>query len=283
MNYLQAILLGGLQGVTELFPISSLGHSVLIPSLLGWHINQQDPYFLLFLVATHFATALVLLGFFYSDWVGIVRGIFRSLKNRRINPSDTYERLAWLLVVTTIPAGLLGLLFEDKLKVLFASPRIVALALIFNGLLLYGAEVVKKLRPVTEGAQGDEPIAALSWGKAVQVGLMQCLALVPGFSRTGATLGGGLLVGLDHERAARFAFLLATPIIFAASALKLPELIGAQQYPVGQIVAGAVASAICAYLSIRFLTRYFKSNTLTPFAIYCALAGVGASLVLLTR
>jgi undecaprenyl-diphosphatase len=185
-----------------------------------------------------------------------------------------------LLVVATVPAGLLGLLFEDKLKILFASPRVVALALICNGFLLYGAEMLKKRRPAKDPVLGDTPIAALSWWKAIQVGIAQCLALVPGFSRTGATLGGGLLVGLDHERAARFAFLLATPIIFAASALKLPELIGAQNYPVGQIFAGALTSALCAYLSIRFLTRYFKTKTLVPFALYCVLIGVCASLVL---
>jgi undecaprenyl-diphosphatase len=253
-----------------------------VPGLLHWNINQQDTSFLLFLVATHFATALVLLLFFFAEWVEIVKGVGRSLRNRRIDSSNAHERIAWLLIVGTIPAGILGLLFEDTIKNLFASPRIAAVLLIFNGALLYSAELLRRRSHATK-MHGDAAIARLSWGQCILVGCMQALALLPGFSRTGATLGGGLLVGLDHESAARFAFLLATPIIFAASVLKLPELFLAQHYEVGPILIGAAASAVAAYISVRFLTRYFKTNTLTPFALYCTLAGVFASLVLVVR
>ena len=280
LTYLQAILLGALQGLTELFPISSLGHSVLLPPLLGWNIDQGSEYFLVFLVATHCATALVLLGFFFEDWLNILKGSLRSLRNRRIDQNNAHERMAWLLVVATIPAGLLGLLFEHTLKDLFATPQIVAGALILNGALLYGAELLKR-RVRSAEKIGDAAIARLSSTQALQVGCMQALALIPGFSRTGATLSGGLLAGLDHESAARFAFLLATPIIFAASALKLPLLFTAHNYPVGEIIVGALASAIAAYLSVKFLMRYFHTKTLTPFAMYCVLAGVVASVTLL--
>ena len=282
LTYLQSIVLGGLQGVTELFPISSLGHSVILPALLGWNIDQQSDSFLVFLVVTHLATALVLLAFFASDWILIVKGIFRSLKNRRIDPSDTYERLAWLLVVATFPAGILGLLFEDQLRTLFASGRVAAAILILNGALLYGSELLKRRRHAKASA-GDAAIASLSWGQAVGIGFMQSLALLPGFSRTGASLAGGLGAGLEHTSAARFAFLLATPIIFAAAVLKLPDLFFAQSYSLGPIFAGVAAAALGAYLSVKFLTRYFRTNTLTPFAIYCACAGAFAFLILSIR
>jgi undecaprenyl-diphosphatase len=283
ISYWQAIVLGLLQGVSELFPISSLGHSVILPKLLGWNIHQNDSYFITFLVGTHFATALVLLGFFWKDWVRIVKGLGRSLRDRQIAPADKDAKLAWLLVVGTIPAGILGLLLEHKLRHAFASAQSAALFLTLNGLLLYGAELLRRRAPVRETGDPDERIVErVGWKEATGVGTVQALALIPGFSRSGATMGGGLLAGLSNEDAARFAFLLATPIIGAAAALKLPELLGSQGDGIrGQTLVGAICSAVTAYLAVRFLMRFFHTNTLTPFAIYCFLAGLAASIYFL--
>lgn len=279
ISYFQGAMLGLLQGVSELFPVSSLGHSVILPKLVGWNIHQGDPYFLSFLVATHLATAIVLLGFFWRDWVRILKGLGRSLRDREIGAEDHDARLGWLLVVGTIPAGILGLTLEHPLRSLFASAQSAAIFLALNGLLLYGAELLRRRAPET-AADDDERIAKqVSWREAVYVGAAQALALIPGFSRSGATMGGGLLVGLSHKDAARFAFLLATPIIGAAGLLKIPELAGAQGDGVrGQALVGALCAAVTAYLAIRFLMRYFETRTLTPFAVYCALAG-GASAI----
>jgi undecaprenyl-diphosphatase len=279
ISYGQAIVLGLLQGFSELFPISSLGHSVILPRLLGWNIHQNDGYFITFLVATHLATALVLLGFFWRDWVRIVTGIGRSLRDRGIAEDDTDAKLGWLLVIGTIPAGLLGLLLEHKLRHVFASPRSAAFFLLLNGFLLFGAEVLRR-RARQEEKDDDARIARpVSWLGACGIGAVQALGLIPGFSRSGATMGGGLLVGLSNKDAARFAFLLATPIIGAAAILKLPELFGHQGDGVrGQALVGALFSALTAYLAVRFLMRFFETNTLIPFAAYCCLAGLGASL-----
>jgi undecaprenyl-diphosphatase len=274
----QALLLGALQGITELFPISSLGHTVLLPSLIGWEIKQSDPAFLSFLVATHFATALVLLGFYAGEWVRIVGAMLGSLRDREITTPDA--RLGWLLVVATIPAGLLGLLFEEQVRTLFASARIAAVFLTINGVVLFGAEL---LRRRAAGAASPAP-AALPWKTAIAIGTAQASALLPGLSRTGATISGGLLAGLSHADAAHFAFLMATPIIFAAAALKLPALFAqGSAETVGPTLVGMLASGIAAFLSVRYLTRYFRVNTLTPFAIYCFLAGLISFAVLLLR
>lgn len=276
-------MLGLLQGVSELFPVSSLGHSVILPRLLGWHIHQNDSFFITFLVATHLATAIVLFGFFWRDWVRILRGIGRSLREREIAPGDTDAKLGWLLVVGTIPAGILGLLLQDKLRSVFASAQYAALFLIVNGLVLFGAEALRRRAPEPERGDPDERIGRrVSWRDASGVGAVQALALIPGFSRSGVTMGGGLLVGLSNEDAARFAFLLATPIIGAAAALKLPELFGPQGNGVrGPALVGAICAAVTAYLSVRFLMRFFETNRLTPFAIYCVAAGVAASVYFL--
>ena len=283
LTYVQAVIFGAIQGITELFPISSLGHSVILPKLLGWSIDQKDPFFLTFLVATHAATALVLFVFFWNDWKEIFKGIFRSLKEREINEKDNHAKLGWMLIIGTIPAGILGLLFEDALKELFASPQLVAGVLILNGILLYGAELLRRRKKETaEGS--DKRIAKLTWFQTFMVGAMQCLALIPGFSRTGSAITGGLLVGLNHEDAARFSFLLATPIIGAAAALKLPELLtqtGSRN--LGPTLIGAVSAGIFAYLAIRFLTKYFETNKLTPFAVYCVTIGIAVSLLFLVR
>jgi undecaprenyl-diphosphatase len=283
ISYWQAVVLGLLQGVSELFPVSSLGHSVILPKLVGWNIHQNDSYFITFLVGTHFATALVLLGFFWQDWVRIVKGLGRSLRDRTIAPDDKDAKLAWLLVVGTIPAGILGLLLEHKLRHVFASAQSAALFLTLNGLLLYGAELLRRRAPVEERGEPDQRIVKrVGWKEAAGIGTAQALALIPGFSRSGATMGGGLLSGLSNEDAARFAFLLATPIIGAAAALKLPELLGSQGDGIrGQTLVGAICSAVTAYLAVRFLMRFFHTNRLTPFAVYCFLAGLAASIYFL--
>ena len=285
ISYGQAAVLGLLQGVSELFPISSLGHSVILPQLLGWDIHQNDDFFITFLVATHLATAIVLFCFFWSDWMRILSGLGRSLRDRQIG-DDSNARLGWLLVVGTVPAGLLGLLLEHALRHLFASASSAAFFLILNGLMLYGAERLRRRAPVVNRADddqgGDRRIAkSLSWRQAVGIGAIQAIALIPGFSRSGATMAGGLLAGLSNEDAARFAFLLATPIIGAAAVLKLPDLIGSSGNGVrGPALVGALCSAATAYLAVRFLMRFFESNRLTPFAVYCVIAGLTATLVL---
>jgi undecaprenyl-diphosphatase len=279
LTYAQALIIGALQGLTELFPISSLGHTVLLPQLLSWPIDQHAPFFVVFLVATHFATALVLLAFFWSDWWKIIFGFFRTLGARRIPEGDTYARLSWLIIVATIPAGILGLALDKAFEQLFAAPIAVAFFLIANGFLLYGAELLRRGRDLSPATTADEAIVQLSFKQALGVGSLQALALLPGFSRTGAALAGGLIFRLSHESAARFSFLLATPLIFAAAALKLPELFHSNGYPVGEILAGSLAAALMAYFAVRYLTRYFKTNTLKPFAFYCMIAGVVALIV----
>jgi undecaprenyl-diphosphatase len=281
ISYFQAIVIGLLQGVSELFPVSSLGHAVILPGIFGWDIHQNDDYFLAFLVAIHLATALVLLAFFWRDWVEVAKGMGRSLRDREIAAGDHYARLGWLLVMGTIPAGLLGLLLEHPLRKVFASPQSAAIFLTLNGFVLYGAERLRRRPPRPDDWKGDddERIARLSWRQAIAVGTSQALALIPGFSRSGATMGGGLLVGLPNEAAARYAFLLATPIIGAAALLKIPDLMGHAGDGVrGQALVGALCAGVTAWFAIRFLMRFFRTNTLTPFAYYCVLAGVAASL-----
>lgn len=279
IDYLQSIILGALQGVSELFPISSLGHSVVLPHLLGWNIHQNDDYFLAFLVATHLATALVLFGVFRRDWAAILRGLGRSLRDRGIAPDDTDARLGWLLVVGTIPAGIVGLLLEHPLRRLFASPASAAAFLVVNGVMLLGAERLRRRAPDHGEGDPDARIAReLTWRSAAGVGTAQALALIPGISRSGAAMGGGLLAGLSNEDAARYAFLLATPIIGAAALLKLPDLLGPAGDGVrGPALVGALCSAASAYLAVRFLMRYLRTHTLTPFGVYCLLAGAAAS------
>jgi undecaprenyl-diphosphatase len=290
LTFFQAAILGVTQGITELFPISSLGHSVLLPGLLGWHVDQNAAGFLTFLVATHFATALVLFFIFWKDWVRIIKGIFRSIAEREI--ADPDARLGWLLVVATIPAGIAGVLFETQVQSFFISPASAAFFLVLNGFLLLGAEMLRRKTnkkmaapaatlPASQSAEAspsptdaDRRIAGkLSWGQSVKIGCLQVIALIPGFSRTGSTLAGSLLSGLSHEDALRFSFLLATPIIGAAALLKLPPLFVSGEAAIETAAVGAIAAAIAAYASAKFLTRYFKTNTLTPFAIYCFIIG----------
>lgn len=271
LNIFQSIILGSLQGITELFPISSLGHSVILPKLLGWNINQSDPQFLAFLVATHTATCLVLFLFFFNTWKKIIAGFFRSLNRREIRDDDKDAKMAWLLIVATIPAGILGVLFQDTLKNLFASPNIVAVVLILNGLMLLLGDFFRSHKRSTP--------AKLSWGNGILVGLAQCLALIPGFSRTGSTITAGLIVGLDYENAAKFSFLLATPIIAGATLVKLPEIINGGNFGISLI--GGLFAGLTAYFSVRFLTKYFETQKLLPFALYCIAFGSILSIIFL--
>jgi undecaprenyl-diphosphatase len=279
ISYPQAIVLGLLQGFSELFPISSLGHSVILPRLLGWDIHQNDPYFLSFLVATHLATALVLLGFFWRDWVRIVKGLGRSLRDRGIASDDADAKLGWLLVVGTIPAGILGLTLEHALRKVFASPTSAAIFLTLNGVLLFAAELLRRRAPSNDDDDDARIARQMTWGGAFGVGATQAIALIPGFSRSGAAMGGSLFFGLSNKDAARFAFLLATPIIGAAAILKLPELFGHQGDGVrGQALVAALCAAVTAWLAVKFLMRFFETNTLTPFAVYCLVAGLACTI-----
>ncbi len=273
LTFFRAIVIGLLQGVTELFPVSSLGHSVLVPALFGWDdlVSAQsanESFYLAFLVALHVATALALLVFFWRDWDRIIRGFFRTLRTRKVTSSD--ERLAWLLVIATIPAGIIGLVFEHSLRTIFAKPFAAAVFLTLNGALLLGGETIRRRTP-----RRRRELDNLHYGEAGLVGVAQIGALFAGISRSGITMVAGLVRGLDHEDAARFSFLLATPIIFAAGVYKLPDLLGHNGDGIrGQALAGAVVAAIVAYVSVRFLVRFFETRTLWPFGIYCLVAGV---------
>jgi undecaprenyl-diphosphatase len=280
----QAIILGLTQGITELFPISSLGHSVLIPGLFGWNINQNAESFLEFLVATHLATAIVLFIIYFKDWVRIIKGIFRSLAAREISDADPDAKLGWLLVMSTIPAGILGLLLKDQITGSFLSPQSAAFFLMLNGFLLLLAEWLRTRANRRAGApvppesteNNDSRLASkLSFWQSFKVGILQILALLPGFSRTGSTLAGGLMVGLSHEDSLRYSFLLATPIIGAAALLEIPPLLTSGNTALIEVsVVGAIAAAFAAWFAVKFLTRYFKTKTLTPFAIYCIAIGI---------
>jgi undecaprenyl-diphosphatase len=285
LSFGQAIVLGVLQGVTELFPVSSLGHSVILPELLGWTDvvaaqSATESYFLAFLVGLHVATALALLFFYRLVWARIVRGVLSSLRARRIDTPD--QRLGWLLVVATIPAGLVGLALEHTLRVVFARPLAAAGFLFANGLILLFGEWVRRRSEVRrlvaqheQTATGDRRLDTLDFREAGAVGVAQVLALLPGISRSGITMVAGLARGLDHEDAARFSFLLATPIILAAGVYKLPDLLGPNGDGVRvQILAGSIAAGVAAYLSVRFLTRWFATRTLLPFAVYSLVVGL---------
>jgi len=291
ISYFQAIVIGLLQGVTELFPISSLGHSVLVPAWLGWDTitkgqSTESPY-LAFLVALHVATALALLVYFREDWIKIIGGFFRTLRTRRIETPD--EKMAWLLIIATIPAGIIGLAFEHDLRVVFAKPLAAAIFLTINGgILLLGEwarrkSLVRELVATHETVETDGEVSrrsdTLDFKEATAIGVAQVGALFAGISRSGITMVAGLLRGLDHEDAARFTFLLATPIILAAGVLKIPDLTGHLGDGIrGQAVVGGICAAIAAFISVRFLTRFFQTRNLLPFGIYCLIAG-GLSII----
>jgi undecaprenyl-diphosphatase len=325
LTFFQAIVVGVIQGVSELFPVSSLGHSVLLPALFGWHNlatdqSKGESFYLAFVVGLHVATALALIAFFWRDWLRIIGGFFVTLRTRRVETPD--QRMAWMLILATIPVGIAGLLFEHQFRTLFAKPEAAAIFLTINGFILVGAELLKRrTRPTTLGvgetspapagasaavasgttaasteiapaasgtaaaadtaaataSKSDGPtrdVATLKYREAVVIGCAQILALFAGISRSGVTMAAGLARGLSHEDAARFSFLLATPVILAAGVLKIPDLFGPLGNGIrGQILAGSLAAAIAAYLSVRFLIRWFTTRTLWPFAAYCLAMG----------
>ena len=337
LTYPQAIITGLIQGVTELFPVSSLGHNVLLPAIVGgsWETDLNvaangSPY-LAFVVGLHVATAIGIMIYFWRDWVRIVRGFFSSIRHRRVQTVD--EKLCWFLIVATIPVGLVGLLFEHEFRELFAKPIRAAIFLVVNGVILYAGERFRtrrskqadadqaarraQLATVPSGggafAEGGAPgtprrpaaahasghrairrqeelqalesdvrLAETGFVEAVIIGSAQILALLAGISRDGVTMVAGMFRGLSREDAARFAFLLATPVILAAGVLKSPDLTGSLSKGIhGQILVGSIFAGVGAYLSVRFLVKYFRTRTLTPFGIYCIVVGV-ASIVYLS-
>jgi undecaprenyl-diphosphatase len=316
LTWLEASVIGALQGVAELFPVSSLGHSVLLPAVVGgsWardlDVSAPESPYLAFIVGLHVATAAALIVYFRRDWVRVVRGLVGSIVRREVRTGE--QRLAWLLVLATLPVGLAGLLLEHTFRVVLSRPVPTAVFLVLNGLVLLGAEALRRrttppgadeavtsaIPRIRRGAQsrvasttatdptvelaavdGDAPasdrrLGAMSVARAVSIGATQIAALCPGISRSGVTMAAGLLRGLSHEDAARFSFLLSTPVILAAGLLKLGDLAG----PLGdgirpQILLGSLLSFAGAYLSVRYLTRYFEHRSLRPFGIYCLAAG----------
>jgi undecaprenyl-diphosphatase len=284
LTYFQAIVLGVLQGVTELFPISSLGHTVLFPTLFGWNKlvdaqSESESFWLAFVVMLHVGSAIGLLIYYWSTWVEIAKAFFATLGKRRAETPN--ERLAWLIIVASIPAGIIGLALEKQLRTLTAKPEVAAIFLMLNGLILFAAERYRRRAQVRELAvreglnpEGGRELVSLEYREAVVVGVAQSTALVAGISRDGVTMGAGLARGLDHSDAARFAFLLATPIILAAGLFKLPDLLGHLGNGIrGQALVGCISAAITAVFTVAFLVRWFKTRTLIPFAIYCLVFG----------
>jgi undecaprenyl-diphosphatase len=321
LTYLEAAVVGLIQGVSELFPVSSLGHNVLLPALLGgsWardlDVSKPESPYLAFIVGMHVATAIALLIYFWRDWIRIIGGFFSSIRHMRVETVN--ERLAWMLILATIPVGIAGLLFEHAFRVIFGKPILAAVFLIVNGLILYSGErfrprssvaadetiAEERQRALSSGRQGsgrhasgqqavrqeelalavqaDRRLSTIGYGRAVTIGAVQIFALLAGISRDGITMVTGMARGLSREDAARFAFLLATPVILAAGVLKVPDLLGPLGQGIhGQILLGSVLSGLGAYLSVRFLVRYFQTRTLTPFAIYCVVFGAGCVIYL---
>jgi undecaprenyl-diphosphatase len=344
MTYPEAMTVGLIQGVTELFPVSSLGHNVLIPGLVGgrWacdlSVSKPESPYLAFIVGLHVATAIALLIYFWRDWVRIIRGFFTSIMTRSVTTVD--QKLAWMVILATIPVGLAGVLFEHEFRVLFGKPVLAAVFLLINGLILFagekfrtraskqadveaaaerslangqegaqptpapqvmataqggeavaGAAVGRHVAPrqpgrpdreaeIAAGIRADRRLTRLDYAQTLVIGSAQILALLAGISRDGVTMVAGMFRGLSREDAARFAFLLATPVILAAGVLKTSDLIHKGHGIYGPILAGSILSGVGAYLSVRFLIKYFQTRTLTPFAIYCFVFGLGSILYL---
>lgn len=303
LSWLEAAVVGLLQGVSELFPVSSLGHSVLLPAVLGgaWardlNVSAPESPYLAFIVGTHVATALALLVFYRRDWARLIRAFFTSFRHRGSASPD--ERLIWQLIVATIPVGLVGLLFEHWLRTTLGRPVPAAWFLIVNGLILLGIEWWVARRQVDEtvpevpgheqdevaaGIAADARLSRMSFGRALAVGTFQIAALAPGISRSGITTAAGMRAGLPREDALRFAFLLSTPVILAAGVLKIPDLLG----PLGdgirpQALFGSVLAGLGAYVAVRWLTRWVHTNTLRPFGWYCVLAGAACLVLFAVR
>jgi undecaprenyl-diphosphatase len=274
MDTLQALIIAILQGATELFPVSSLGHAVVLPALLHWGIDQHSAEFLPFLVMLHLGTATALLGYFWKDWWALFTGVIGIGDGHVVSEA---RRVFLLIIIATIPAVIIGFLLEKFVRGLFGSPVVAAAFLVVNGFLLLFGE---KLR-----GRGQRSLSGLTRLDALLIGCWQCTALIPGISRSGATIVGGLLRGINHEGAAHFSFLIATPIILGATVLEVPKLLH-ESIPPGVLtnsVIAAVVAGITALLSTAFLMRYFRQHdtmALNPFAYYCLLAG-GISLAVL--
>jgi undecaprenyl-diphosphatase len=321
MTYAEAMVVGLVQGVTELFPVSSLGHNVLIPALVGgsWaqdlNVSTPESPYLAFIVGLHVATALAMIIYFWRDWLRIVSGLISSVRERRIATAD--QRLAWMIVLATIPVGIAGLALEHLFRVVFSKPIPTAIFLAVNGvILLVGERQARRARPrlgtadepatevqagtrqaatvavrperqqeIDRAVAADGRLATMSYPQAVLIGSAQIFALLPGISRDGIVIVAGLFRGISRADAVRFSFLLSAPVILAAGVLKVPDLTGPLGDGVrGQVLAGSLLSFIGAYLSVRFLTRYFaKERPLTPFGIYCLAAGIGSLIYLLVR
>jgi len=323
LTFAEAIIVGLIQGTTELFPVSSLGHNVLIPAIVGgsWaqdlNVAKAESPYLAFVVGLHVATAIGITVYFWRDWIRIVGGFFTSIARRELRTSD--QKLAWMIVLATIPVGLVGLVFEHQFRVIFGVPSRAAIFLVVNGVILYAGERFRtrksreadqqvmreredeaalvparaggahssgqralRQQEIMTAVQADRRITSFSFWQAILIGSAQVLALLAGISRDGVTMVAGMFRGLSREDAARFAFLLATPVILAAGVLKIPDLLGHLGNGIRpQILAGSVVSGVAAYLSVRFLMKYFQTRTLTPFAVYCFVAGM-ASLIYLT-
>jgi undecaprenyl-diphosphatase len=277
MSLAQALWLAVLQGISELFPISSIGHTVLVPRLIGWDLDQTSPTFLPFLVMLHLGTAGALLLFFWRDWLAIIAAWLRSVVRGKLT-GDPDEHLAWMLVAGTVPTGILGFFLESRLKALFAAPTLAAIFLFVNGFIMLAGERLRRR------SQSEKRLDSLTWPKAALIGLAQSAALIPGISRSGSTIVASLLAGLSHEAAARFSFLLATPVILAAGLLEVPLLFGPDgRAMLGLALIGGLVAAITAFLSVKFLMRYFEFGRLDPFAYYCWAFGALALIILSTR
>jgi undecaprenyl-diphosphatase len=333
-TYPEALVIGLVQGVTELFPISSLGHSVIIPALVGgsWaqdlNVSEAESPYLAFIVGLHVATAAAMILYFWRDWLRIIKGFFGSVAHvvspaegtRRFEPQTTEQRLAWMIILATIPVGIAGLLLEHDFRVYFSKPVLASIFLAVNGLILFSGEAVRRRRSgldsqqsvedrqmaavggagapggarhssgqralkqqeATLAVQADKRLAGVGWLSAFGLGASQILALLPGISRDGTVMVCAMFRGLSRQDAARFSFLLSAPVILAAGVLKIPDLTGPLGNGVrGQVIAGSVVSFIAAYLALRFLMRYFAQNRpLTPFAVYCLVAGIGCAIYL---
>ena len=282
VTFVQAMLLAVLQGVSELFPVSSLGHTVLLPALLRWNVDEGSEAFLAFVVVLHLGTALALILFYRRDWIALTRAFFTTIARGRIS-ADPDERTVWLLVAATIPVGILGVLLESSVKKLFASPVPVSLFLLANGFLMLLGEWLRR-RQKADATRPYRALPQLAAKDGVLVGFAQSLALLPGISRSGSAIVAGLLRDLHHEDAARYSFLLATPVIVAASVLEIPKLFAPDAHVVlVQALVGGLVAAVTAYASVAFLTRWFRHNDLAPFAWYCVAAGAISFVLFATK
>jgi undecaprenyl-diphosphatase len=294
LNIWQIIFLAVLQGVTELFPISSLGHTVIIPGLLGWGnlINNTScggqSCFLPIIVALHLGTSIALVIYFWRDWLQIFLTLTKNIKEGEVH-TGTQEWVSWLIIIGVIPAGILGVLLETPLKQLFASPTIAAAFLVVNGSILFAGERMRRraeekmtFSTAKEREANFRSLSSLSWREALIVGFAQSLALIPGISRTGVTIVAGLGVRLNHEDAARYSFLLGTPLIGLAALLEVPQLVGQTAQTWLYVFIGMVVAGIVAYLCTKFLMKYFETGRLYPFAYYCWGAGLLSLILLFT-